>query len=151
MTRRPKKVESLFYLATPLEHIDFHIFGYWTSTIWSLWHIYWEETCCHHIGYSFWEAVRDVVICTFPQTGQHIPQPLMDQLWTTGWNGKKPKLQMFLPYRIDPPCRRIQTFTAECSTAWPTSRRSGQDTSAVALINMTFRWIPKKIFTNEKK
>ena len=33
-------------------------------------------------------------ICTFPQTGQHIPQPLVDQLWTTDWNEKKPKLQM---------------------------------------------------------
>ena len=27
-------------------------------------------------------------ICTFPPTGHHIPQPLMAQLWTTGWNGK---------------------------------------------------------------
>ena len=27
-------------------------------------------------------------ICTFPQTRKHIPQPLLDQLWTTGWNGK---------------------------------------------------------------
>ena len=27
-------------------------------------------------------------ICVFPQTGRYIPQPLMDQLWNTGWNGK---------------------------------------------------------------
>ena len=27
-------------------------------------------------------------MCTFQQTGHHKPQPLMDQLWTTGWNGK---------------------------------------------------------------
>ena len=27
-------------------------------------------------------------ICPLPQTGQHMPQPLMDQLWATGWNGK---------------------------------------------------------------
>ena len=26
-------------------------------------------------------------ICTFPKIGQHIPQPLMDQLLTTGGNG----------------------------------------------------------------
>ena len=26
--------ESLFYLITPLEHIDSHIIGYWTSSIW---------------------------------------------------------------------------------------------------------------------
>ena len=23
-------------------------------------------------------------LCTFPKTGQHIPRPLMDQLWITG-------------------------------------------------------------------
>ena len=27
-------------------------------------------------------------IGTFPQLGQYILQPLMDRLWTTGWNGK---------------------------------------------------------------
>ena len=30
------KKESLFDL-TPLEHIDFHVIGYWTSNMWSLW------------------------------------------------------------------------------------------------------------------
>ena len=45
--------ESLFYLTTPLEHTDFHIISYWKSSIWSLWHISLEETCCCHIGYSF--------------------------------------------------------------------------------------------------
>ena len=25
-------------------------------------------------------------ICTIPQTGQHIPQPLLHQSWSTGWN-----------------------------------------------------------------
>ena len=44
-------------------------------------------------------------ICTFPQTGQHIPQPLTDQLW----NGQYPKLQMHLPCRFD---RMIQTLTS---------------------------------------
>ena len=27
-------------------------------------------------------------ICTIPQTGQHIPQPLLHQSWSTGWNEK---------------------------------------------------------------
>ena len=27
-------------------------------------------------------------ICTFPSTEQYIPRPLINQLWTTGWNGK---------------------------------------------------------------
>ena len=30
------KNESLFYIVMPLERIDFHITGYWTSSIWSL-------------------------------------------------------------------------------------------------------------------
>ena len=27
-------------------------------------------------------------ICTIPQTGEHIPQPLVHQSWSTGWNEK---------------------------------------------------------------
>ena len=27
-------------------------------------------------------------ICTIPQTGEHIPRPLLDQSWSTGWNDK---------------------------------------------------------------
>ena len=27
-------------------------------------------------------------ICTIPQTGEHIPQPLLYRLWSTGWNEK---------------------------------------------------------------
>ena len=27
-------------------------------------------------------------ICTIPQTGQHIPWPLLHQSWSTGWNEK---------------------------------------------------------------
>ena len=27
-------------------------------------------------------------ICTIPQTGYHIPRPLLHQSWNTGWNEK---------------------------------------------------------------
>ena len=27
-------------------------------------------------------------ICTIPQTGEHIPRPLLHQSWSTGWNEK---------------------------------------------------------------
>ena len=27
-------------------------------------------------------------ICTIPQTGYHIPRPLLHQSWSTGWNEK---------------------------------------------------------------
>ena len=55
-------------------------------------------------------------ICTFPQTKQHIH--LMDQLWTIGWNGKYPKLQMHPLCRMD---RMIQTFTGTYAS-WPELR-----------------------------
>ena len=58
--RRAQKKES-FNLTTPLEHIDFHITGYSTASIWSLWHISLEETLCHHIGYFFRKAARDLL------------------------------------------------------------------------------------------
>ena len=57
-------------------------------------------------------------ICTFAQAGQHIPQPLMDQLWISGWNKKWPKLQMGWLSRID---KMIETFTCGHSTAWAMS------------------------------
>ena len=56
----PKK-ESLFCLTAPLEHIDFHSISYWTSSIWSLWHISLEEDCCLHICWSFQLAARDLL------------------------------------------------------------------------------------------
>ena len=52
--------ESLFYLTMPLKHIDFHIIGYWMSSIWSLWHSSVEGTHCCHIGYSFPKTARDL-------------------------------------------------------------------------------------------
>ena len=31
---------------------------------------------------------KDSFICTIPQTGYHIPRPLVHQSWSTGWNEK---------------------------------------------------------------
>ena len=59
------------------------------------------------------------LIYTFPQTEQHLLEPLMDQLWTTVWNGKYPKLQLHALCRID---QVIKTFTGGHRTAWTTSR-----------------------------
>ena len=73
----PSNKESLFCFTRPLEHIDFNIISYWTSNIWSLWHI-----SPHRLLFSI--SSKRSFICTFQQTGQHIPQPLMGQLWTTG-------------------------------------------------------------------
>ena len=81
--RDPK--ESLFYLKTPLERTHFHIISYWTSSICSLWHISLEETRCRQIGLLFLISSKGSLICTLPQTGQHILQPLMDHLCTTVW------------------------------------------------------------------
>ena len=81
-----EKEESLFYLMMPLECIDFHIvaigyqaYGHCDISL--------EETRCHHIA-TLSDKQQGIFICTLPQTGEHFPQPLMDQLCTTGWNGK---------------------------------------------------------------
>ena len=31
-----KKKQTLFYLRMPLEHVDFHIIGFWMSSIWPM-------------------------------------------------------------------------------------------------------------------
>ena len=46
-----------------------------------------EETRCRHIGYSPINS-KGSFICTIPQTGKHIPWPLLHQSWSTGWNEK---------------------------------------------------------------
>ena len=38
--------ESVFYLTMPLDHNEFHVISYWTTSIWSLQHISLEETHC---------------------------------------------------------------------------------------------------------
>ena len=54
--------ESFFCLTMLLENFDFHIVGYWTSSIWPLWHLFLlEETHRHHMGYCFWQAARDLL------------------------------------------------------------------------------------------
>ena len=45
-----------------------------------------EETCCHHMGYSFWSGSKGYFICTIPQTECHIPHPLVHQPWSIGVN-----------------------------------------------------------------
>ena len=72
--------------------------------------------------------------CTFPQTGQHITQPLIDHLWATGSNGTYPKLQIHLPCRLD---QMIPTFTGECSTTWATSR--ALDTDGIQPYNIAYK------------
>ena len=62
-------IGSLFDLITPLEHIDFHIIGYWTSNVWSLWHISLQETCVSQHRLLFPISRKGYFICTFPQTG----------------------------------------------------------------------------------
>ena len=97
MTKFKQLKESYFYLTTPLEHIDFHIIGYQMLSTWSVLHYTLDETHCHHIDILYIDSHIDNLapylsnkqqglsyICTFAETGQHIPQPLMDQLRSTG-------------------------------------------------------------------
>ena len=39
-------------------------------------------------GLLFPISSKGSFICTIPQTGWHIPQPLVHQSWSTGWNEK---------------------------------------------------------------
>ena len=59
----------------PLEHVDFHIIGYWMSSIWSLWHIPLEETCGRHIG-DKQVSSREKVVGEF---GPHGFEPYLSQ------------------------------------------------------------------------
>ena len=90
-----KKKESLFYLTTSPEKIDFHAISYWTSSIYIYIYIYivivtyffrWNLLWPNRL--LFLISSKRSFICTFPQTGQHIPQPLTDQMWTTGLKQK---------------------------------------------------------------
>ena len=40
------------------------------------------------LGLLFPISSNNYFICTIPQTGQHIPQPMLHQSWSTGWNEK---------------------------------------------------------------
>ena len=78
--------KEMFYLTTHSTHF---IFGYMASDIWlRTILIARKETCWRHMGYCFRLTARVSFICTIPQTGQHIPQPLLHQSWSTGWNEK---------------------------------------------------------------
>ena len=75
----------MFYLTTHSTHI---IYGYMASDIWlSTTQIAIEKTRYCHIGYSFRLTAR-VLLYAPSQTGLHIPQPLLHQSWSTGWNEK---------------------------------------------------------------
>ena len=39
-------------------------------------------------GLLFLISSKGSFICTIPQTGYNIPQPLLHQSWSTGWNEK---------------------------------------------------------------
>ena len=39
-------------------------------------------------GLLFPISSKGSFICTMPQTGEHIPRPLLHQSWSTGWNEK---------------------------------------------------------------
>ena len=68
-----KEGKEMLYLTTHSTHF---IYGYMASDI--------EETRYHHMGYSFPINSKGSFICTFPQTGLHIPRPLLHQSWSTG-------------------------------------------------------------------
>ena len=51
-----------------------------------------EETRCRHMGYSFQLTASGF----FPQTGEHIPWPLLHQSWNTDWNDSAAETYLIL-------------------------------------------------------
>ena len=47
-----------------------------------------NETHCCHIGNSFSNSSIGSFICTFLKTECHLPLPLLNLMWPTGWNEK---------------------------------------------------------------
>ena len=56
-------------------------------------------------GLLFLISIKGSFICTIPQTGGHIPQPLLHQSWSTGWNDRDSRIQwpMSSIFRLGPP------------------------------------------------
>jgi hypothetical protein len=77
----------LFNDASRVHWFTYLIIGYWTSNIWSFWHMSFRGNPLLPHRLLFLISTKGSFICTFPPTRQHIPWPL-NQLWTTGWNGK---------------------------------------------------------------
>ena len=57
-----------------------YIISYWTSSIWSLWHIF-RGNLQSQLRLLFLINSKRSFIYTFPKTGQHLPQPLMWTHW----------------------------------------------------------------------
>ena len=76
--------ESLFCLTTPLEHIDCHIIGYWTSSIWSLWHISRGNPLSPHKA-TLCDRQQGIFLYALSHRQSSTYHSLR---WTTGWNKK---------------------------------------------------------------
>ena len=73
-----KREREMFYLTTHSTHF---IYGYMASDIWlRTILIVRKETRCRHIGYSYRLTARVLSYASY------IPQPLLHQSWSTGWN-----------------------------------------------------------------
>ena len=90
----------MFYLTTHSTHF---IYGYMASD-----HSYSEKgnpLPPHRLLFPI--NSKGSFICTIPQTGYPIPQPLLHQSWSTGWNEKY--LNGSTPWRIDPTTHRTMS------------------------------------------
>ena len=77
--------KEMFYLTTCPTHF---IYGYMASDMVK---DHSDNKIGHPLpphGLLFPISSRGSFICTIPQTGWHIPRPLLHQSWGTGWNAK---------------------------------------------------------------
>ena len=77
--------KEMFYLTT---HSKYFIYSYMASDIWlrTIQIARERGNLLPPHGLLFPINSKGSFICTITQTGLHIPQPLLHQSWSTGWN-----------------------------------------------------------------
>ena len=78
-----KRLTVKFYLTTHPTHF---IYGYMASDIWLRTILIARGNPLPPHGLLITINSKGSFICTIPQTGLHIPRPLLHQSWSTGWN-----------------------------------------------------------------
>ena len=93
----------LFYLMTPLEHIAFRIILDIKHMVILKYFFTGSPLSPYSLLFPINGSSKGSCVCTFPQTGQDIPQPLIDQRWTTGWKWIAAKLHIIAVTGIPTP------------------------------------------------
>ena len=79
-------------------------------------------------------------ICIIPRTGYHIPQPLLHQSWSTGWNEKQ--LNGFtMKDRSDDPSHHERTLLPRSYISLPVGRCEALSSFSLDALNTVYSWL----------